>query len=94
MLCSINGEQPSEAEKQAWESLVCELAANTEKSANSVSGTLNAGVRKVQLYGKARSAPEDPLASSLPSDYLEERAASLRRAFSEKGISAPVKVYL
>jgi histidinol dehydrogenase len=89
MLCAIDGEQPPEAEKLAWEELVCELAANTEKGENSTGG-----IRKVQIYGKARSAPEDPLASPLPEDYLEERASSLRRAFAEKGISIPVEVYL
>jgi histidinol dehydrogenase len=89
MLCAIDGEQPPEAEKQAWESLVCELA-NTEKGAKNDGKT----VRKVQIYGKARAAPEDPLASPLPGDYLEGRAASLRKAFAEKGISIPVEVYL
>jgi hypothetical protein len=52
------------------------------------------GIRKVQLYGKARSAPEDPLASQLPESYLEERAASLRRVFTSKEISIPVEIYL
>jgi len=85
MLCSINGEQPQEAEKRAWESLVCELAQGDGKIS---------GIRKVQLYGKARSAPEDPLASELPKSYLEERAASLRNAFTEKNISIPVEIYL
>jgi histidinol dehydrogenase len=94
MLCAINGEQPSETEKQAWESLVCELALNTEKCANNVGAKINVGVRKVQLYGKARSAPEDPLASQLAEDYLEERADSLRNLFIEKGISVPIEVYL
>jgi len=94
MLCAINGEQPSEAEKQAWESLICELAVNTDKSANGVGDTINTNVRKVQLYGKARSAPEDPLASQLTADYLEERAALLRNSFAKKGISIPVEVYL
>jgi wyosine [tRNA(Phe)-imidazoG37] synthetase (radical SAM superfamily) len=82
MLCAINGEQPSETEKQAWESLVFELAQK------------NGAIRKIQLYGKARSSPEDPLASSLSGDYLEERAASLRGMFIEKDISIPVEIYL
>jgi len=62
---------------------VCGLIANTE-----------GGVRKVQLYGKARPAPEDPLASELPADYLNERAASLRKAFAAGNITTPVEVYL
>jgi len=94
MLCAVNGEQPSETEKQAWESLVCELAANTVKEANNVGDKISSSIHKIQLYGKARSAPEDPLAASLPEDYLEERADSLRRIFSEKDISIPVEVYL
>jgi len=94
MLCAINGEQPPQAEKQAWEELICELAENTGKEANSIGGNLKSGIRKVQLYGKARPAPEDPLASSLPANYLETRAASLRRIFTEKNISIPIEVYL
>jgi hypothetical protein len=90
MLCRI-GEAPSEAEAKAWETLVCELAANNKK----VDETgVYCGIKKVQMYGKARSAPEDPLASELPAQYLETRAASLRSLFSEKGLSIPVKVYL
>jgi histidinol dehydrogenase len=82
MLCAINGEQPPQAEIQEWETLVCDLAANKKDA-----------VRKVQMYGKARSAPEDPLASPLPDEYLEKRAASLRRAFAEKKLSAPVEIF-
>jgi len=82
MLCAINGEQPSETEKQAWESLICELA---QRDGN---------IRKIQLYGKARSAPEDPLASQLAEGYLEERAESLRNLFIDKKISVPVEIYL
>jgi len=83
MLCAINGEAPSETETRAWETLVCELA---EKKHDNI--------RKVQMYGKARSAPQDPLASSLPEQYLEKRAASLRRMFAKKGITTPVEIYI
>jgi histidinol dehydrogenase len=93
MLCAINGEPPPETEKQAWESLVCELALNTVKKTNN-SGGETGGVRKIQLYGKARPASEDPLAAQLPANYLEERAASLRNVFSDRDISIPVEVYL
>jgi len=82
MLCAINGEQPQDAEKQAWETLICNLAKGGKT------------VRKVQLYGKARPAPEDPLASRLPESYLEERASSLSSAFTGKGITTPVEIYL
>jgi len=83
MLCAIDGEPPPEADAWAWEKLTLELAANGKGN-----------VRKVQLYGKARPAPEDPLASSLPVSYLEERAASLRRIFSAEGVTAPVEVFV
>jgi histidinol dehydrogenase len=81
MLCAIGGESPYQTEAQAWERLAMELA-------------VTGNIRKVQVYGKARPAPEDPLASPLPSSYLEQRAASLRRAFSAQGITTPVEVYL
>jgi histidinol dehydrogenase len=51
-------------------------------------------VRKVQIYGKARPSPEDPKASPLPAQRLEQRAASLRRAFSQNDILTPVEIYL
>jgi len=82
MLCAIEDKVPSETEAKAWEALVCQIAANA------------AGIRKVQIYGKARPAPEDPLAARLPAEYLEDRASSLRAAFTEKGMTIPVKVYL
>jgi len=50
-------------------------------------------ISKVQICGKARPAPEYPLASPLPAGYLETRAASLRRALAEKVINTPVEVY-
>jgi len=72
MLCAVDGDGPSDEEAQAWETLTLELAAIV---------TATGGIRKVQIYGKARSAPEDPKAQALPVEYLEKRAASLRRAF-------------
>jgi len=86
MLCAIDGEPPPHDEARAWEALVCELA----EIATCGKGT----IRKVQIYGKARSAPEDPLASALPESHLEDRASSLRRAFVERNITTPVEVYL
>ena len=87
MLCAINGEPPPQEEAKAWEALVCELAVNAARG--------NGGkLRKVQIYGKARSAPEDPLASELPAEYLEKRAESLRKVFAENGINTPVEIYL
>jgi hypothetical protein len=45
------------------------------------------GVQAVQIYGKARPAPEDPLAEALPASILEGRAALLRAA-----LKAPIPV--
>ena len=48
----------------------------------------------VQIYGKARPAPEDPKAKALPVVYLEERAASLGAAFARAKLHPPlVEVY-
>jgi len=85
MLCAIDGERPPDDEERAWEALICELA-ETQADGNSA-------IRKVQVYGKARSAPEDPLASALPETYLEDRASSLRRAFETRGIITPIETY-
>ncbi|MCL2214828.1 MAG: hypothetical protein FWC06_06410 [Treponema sp.] len=86
MLCAVKGDVPAETEERAWEALICKLAANSENNAG--------GIRKVQLYGKARPAPEDPSASRLPDEYLEKRAASLRRRFAEKNITTPVEIFI
>ena len=71
MLCAIDGEGPPQGEAEAWEKLMLELAAIAASS-----------LRKVQIYGKARPAPEDPKTQALPTEYLEKRASSLRRALA------------
>jgi len=81
MICAVDGEAPPDEEARVWEDAVCALAEN-------------GNLRKVQLYGKARAAPQDPLASGLSQEFLNRRSASLQSAFAEKGISAPVEVYL
>jgi histidinol dehydrogenase len=85
MLCAIDGKAPPDDEARAWETLVCELAV--------IAASGKGGIRKVQIYGKARPSPDDPKAQALPVDYLEKRAMSLRRVFAEKNISIPVEVY-
>jgi len=92
MLCAIDAEIPPQEEVQAWETIICELNETDLFKQSTVKGTSN--IRKVQLYGKARSAPEDPSASSLPAEYLKSRAVSLRRRFEEKNIITPVNLYL
>jgi len=81
MLCAINGRPPPPEEASAWEALAAELASSA------------AELRGVQVYGKARPAPEDPLADSLPVDFLEARAASLRAVLAAAGKEIPVRVY-
>jgi histidinol dehydrogenase len=90
MLCAINGNAPSAEEAQAWEALALDVVKL---------GAEEAGIQGFQLYGKARPAPEDPLAESLPASYLEERAASLRTALAGAGLkkisgeTIPVEVF-
>jgi histidinol dehydrogenase len=90
MLCTIDGKEPPPEEAKAWEKLILEIASPDEDSPVQDG---NAGIRKVQIYGKARPSPEDPKASTLPVTRLEERAASLRSALSSAGFSIPVDVY-
>jgi histidinol dehydrogenase len=80
MLCAINQNPPPRDEALAWVKLAVELA-----------GTGN--IRKIQIYGKARSAPLDPLASALPASFLEERARVLMKALETAGLSVAVEVY-
>jgi histidinol dehydrogenase len=80
MLCAVDGSPPPSEEVAAWEALALELA-------------LTGNIRKVQLYGKARPAPEDPKALSLPPEYLENRASALRQLFTQKDVLIPVEVF-
>ncbi|MDR2661489.1 MAG: hypothetical protein LBC31_00670 [Treponema sp.] len=89
MVCKINGRLPPPEESAAWVALVTELAC---ASAGAEAGQ-GRGLRGVQLYGKARPAPEDPLAEAVPAAVLEERAALLRAALAEAGREVPVEVY-
>jgi histidinol dehydrogenase len=84
MLCKIDGESPNEDEALAWEALVLEL--------NSA-GKGKGGLRKVQIYSKARPSPDDPIAVALPAECLEERAASLRKALAATA-NVPVEMYI
>jgi histidinol dehydrogenase len=89
MICAINGREPPPEEETAWVRLVAELAGckgREDSAGNGIDGGSNAipstgsdvGVRAVQIYGKARPAPEDPLAEALPWAVLERRAEILR----------------
>jgi histidinol dehydrogenase len=90
MVCKINGRFPPPEEGAAWAALAAELAgANAGGEAGK-----NGGLRAVQIYGKARPAPEDPLAEAVSAAVLEERAALLRAALAEAGRAVPVEVYV
>jgi histidinol dehydrogenase len=80
MLCAVNQSPPQQEENAAWLRLALELAGTGK-------------IRKFQIYGKARPAPLDPLASALPISFLEERAAALRKALETAGFAAAVEVY-
>ena len=89
MLCAVDGEGPPGEDAQAWEGLIAELAAIAGET-----GGKGGGIRLIQIYGKARPAPEDPKALALPEAYLEERARSLRLALAGAvAAPPPVKVY-
>ena len=77
MICAVDGEGPPEGEAQSWERLILELVANA--AANRQGGA----IRKVQIYGKARPSPEDPIATALPTEFLDRRAVSLRASFAK-----------
>ena len=81
MICIVNDEAPSPVEAKAWEALVCDISQSAMD------------LRAVQIYGKARPAPEDPLAAALPAEFLEARAESLRAVLASAGKDVPVKVY-
>jgi len=81
MVCAVNGSAPPPDENTAWVALVAELASSA------------ADLQGVQIYGKARPAPEDPLAEALPLEFLEERAVSLRISLALTGKDVPVMVY-
>jgi hypothetical protein len=84
MVCAVNGREPPPEEEAAWIRMAADLAGGGEG---------DAGVRVVQIYGKARPAPEDPLAEALPPAVLERRAAALRAALKPLKPSILVEVF-
>ena len=81
MICAIDGSVPPPDEKEAWEALMLDLASSS------------AELIKVQIYGKARPAPDDPASEAVSEAFLEERAASIRKAIARTGKNVPVLVY-
>ncbi len=84
MLCGIDEQVPSSEESSAWIDLITRLALIADKAF---------GVKSIQIYGKARPAPEDPRAQPLPCNILHERAEALRKALNENGLDNPINVY-
>ena len=85
MICKIDGEVPSAAEVLAWEKSVSELAGFGDG--------ISSGVKVIHLYGKARPAPEDPLAEEVELSYLETRSSSLRNLLKSAGLNTSVEVF-
>ncbi|MDR2184140.1 MAG: hypothetical protein LBO80_00515 [Treponema sp.] len=95
MLCKVKGKPPPPEEGAAWEDLVLDLAGQGGGSFSGGPAGKNPppGIKAVQIYGKARPGPLDPLAEALEESFLEARAASLRKALTELGKYIPVEVY-
>jgi histidinol dehydrogenase len=84
MRCKVRNRPPSEKECEAWETLILELAA-----LNPPLG----GLQRVQIYGKARPSPEDPLTEALPRSCLEAQGLSLKNALERGGLHTEVQVF-
>ena len=81
MICKVEGLPPPQQEEEAWVKLIKDLA---------VPGKL----RLLQIYGKARPSPQDPLTEAVDTDFLEKRAGILRAALqTEKRSLIPVEVF-
>ena len=107
MVCRVGGRLPPETESAAWIRLAGDLAVLSAKGREESgspekpvgpekpAGPEKPGLRAIQIYGKARPAPEDPLAQAAPPGVLEERAALLRTelALRPGAPSIPVTVY-
>jgi histidinol dehydrogenase len=90
MVCKVRGLPPPPEEAEAWEAAVLDLVsgrAGQEKSPG-------AGVQGVQIYGKARPAPEDPLTQALDECFLQSRALSLKSKLEKAGKGIPVGVFV
>jgi histidinol dehydrogenase len=84
MICKVNGVPPPPGEEAAWLECAAALAAASGKAG---------GLRSVHIYGKARPAPEDPLAEAAPREALDRRAVLLNKMFKNAGIAARAEVF-
>ena len=85
MICRVNGVLPPPEEEAAWLDLAAALAGTSEKAGG--------GIRSVQIYGKVRPAPEDPLTEAVPRETLDRRAALLNETLERAGIAALAEVF-
>jgi histidinol dehydrogenase len=84
MVCKTGGRAPPAEEAAAWEAVIQALV--LDKSGER-------GIQGVQIYGKARPAPGDPLAEALEESFLQERARSLIQGLEQAGLPVPVEVF-
>jgi histidinol dehydrogenase len=84
MICSIDEQIPSSEEISAWINLISELSLIAKKSY---------GITNIQIYGKARPAPEDPKAKKLPDQVLQNRAKLLQEVLQKNNLDISIKVY-
>lgn len=89
MIGKIQGQTPPPEEVSAWVARVRQLA---ELSVEFSKSCAPIGPQAVQLYGKARPDPEDPLAEPVTEAYLRDRRASLEKALAP--YSLPVEVFV
>jgi histidinol dehydrogenase len=85
MMCNVKGAPPPPEEEAAWLELAAALAGLSRKA--------GAGIRAVQIYGKVRPAPEDPLAEAAPREALDRRAALLNEMLKRAGNTTRVEVF-
>ncbi|MFQ3547088.1 MAG: hypothetical protein SNJ56_02025 [Termitinemataceae bacterium] len=81
MVCTIDGQEAPDEEINAWEHRICEL----------VTQTRHLGPQGVQLYSKARPAPEDPRTEAVAPDVLKARAERLLKALGSHRI--PIDIF-
>ena len=81
MVCKLRDLPPPPGEAEAWEAAGCGMVSGRAGEGGSPGG----GVQGVQIYGKARPAPEDPLTMALDEFFLQARALSLKEALKKAG---------
>ncbi|MFP3091512.1 hypothetical protein LQZ21_14440 [Treponema sp. TIM-1] len=89
MVCTVRGLPPPPEEAEAWEQTVSGLIFGRSGSGERP----GPGVQGVQIYGKARPAPQDPLTTALEESFLQSRAVSLKKKLEKAGKDIPIEVF-